>query len=936
MKKMKAAPQTARRVKAIAAAAMAVTLAVPTVSYFAQQAPKANAEEALPQAVLTVDFEQGFSGEKEENGLSVVKSEALLLCKEKMEADGKTYIYNDDKSKVYDITDVPFIESGYYKYGVSGNQPTTKSDSEKGNVLMFRETVHVAEATKQALDADKQESNADIDEKYPLGCVLQYSTVAESQVTINNPFTGKDLSKGASVSYWVKTPAGEDGKGQNSSLIVFGVKEEDNVKVSSTLAGGVYNTEKDAEKEAEAKLSIQLTANNDFHYVADGKDAFAYTGDGKVLENGNTWAYVTVSMTDSEVVTYVNGVETNRQAVTTAGLTDALKDEGTGVFFGGNYSTAAEAVGQNVGTVNDVCLDDVAFYTQAITPEEAGQLYNVAKTKMETVETPVVIETFDFENGLTGSNGTTISGVDSNKTNPEVVTDAQKGNVLKMGSGTPSKTAAAILSANPFAGKSLEGATINYWVKETPNEKTGAVNPSISMSFIDTPKSMKYEKVNETKQGDSRTVLYTKTDMDARFEEGYTTNAYEDLKNYYQFSTTKNTHTDASTDANGQIKDKFYDPEAADLQKAYQERLSTMSEWHMITAVFTNAGIQMYYDGEPLSNNQAEAYDFLDSTKTTCRPTSAGPRFYDGYYKTVFDGYAQWHRASNNQGAKPLMTFLTDTTTSAYIGYMYSKGGDIKYERTYEAYYDDITYYATALTAQQVYELKNGTPELPPAPDTDTDGSTSDGTTNTPSIDANQGSQSSSGLNVSEDGNLYAEAGGVKVEMPAGVLPEGVELVMGTLGTQSDAAAYESFNTVLAGVKDFEILADENGAKKYIIYTVTPSDASVTPNGTYKLSLTIPDGFDTGALIVIDENGKMYDVTISQDGKTATIEGVDHFGKFALVVKNMSQDDESTVAPKAAYSGKTGDTANVVMPIVVLVAAGAAFVVASKKRRIEE
>lgn len=932
MKKMKAAPHTARRVKSIAAAAMAVTLAVPTTAYFAEKASKANAEEAVPQAVLTVDFEQGFMGENAENGLTVVKSENTLMNEEKMDPNNrKNFLYNEDKSKVYDITDEPFVESGYYKYGVKGNQPTMKWDSEKGSVLMFRETVKVEEQKKTTSGIGKEGANNDIDEKYPIGCVLQYPTIAESQVTITNPFVDKDLSQGASVSYWVKVPAGEDGKGQNSSLIVFGVKEEDNLKVDSVLEGGVYNTAKDAEKEAEAKLSIQITANNDFHYVAEGKEPFAYTGDGKVLENADTWAYVTVSMTDSEIVTYVNGVETNRQAVTTPGLTDVLKDANTGVFFGGNYSAAAETVEQRIGTVNDVCMDDVAFYTQAINADDASKLYTVAKAAKETVAEPAVIETFDFESGLTGINGTTLGNIDSNKSEPEVVVDAQRGNVLKLASGTASKTAGALLSTNPFAGKNLTGATINYWVKESIDSRTGQVNPSISMSFVDTPKPMNYDKVSEDKRGPSCTVLFTKTDLGAYYEEGYTTLAYDNLKNFYEFSTKKNTHTDAKTDSAGNIIDQFYDPEAVELQKQYEERTKSMSEWHMVTAVFTNAGIQMYYDGEPLSNNLATAYDFLDSTKTTCRPTYFGPRFFDGYYQTVYDGYAKWHRASNNQGAKPLMTFLTDNTTSAYVGYMYSKGSDLRYERTYEAYYDDITYYGTALTAQQVYELKNGAP-VPTTPPVTEAPATEAPNTN---IDLGQGGQSSTTVNVGEDGLIHAQAAGVTIEAAPGVLPENVELLMGTLGTQSDAAAYEKFNGTIDGIKDFEVIADANGVKQYIIYTVTASDATITPNGTFKLSFTIPNGFDTNALVVIDENGKVYEVTVSADGTTATIE-TDHFGQYALAVKNMSTDEESTVAPKAAYSGKSGDTANVVLPIVVLAAAGAAFVVASKKRRAEE
>ena len=88
MKKFKAAPQTAKYVKRIAAAAMALTLAVPTTAYFSAKASRAEAEEAAPEAVATLTFDKGFVGEKEKNGLTVVKSEEVLTFAEKKDANG--------------------------------------------------------------------------------------------------------------------------------------------------------------------------------------------------------------------------------------------------------------------------------------------------------------------------------------------------------------------------------------------------------------------------------------------------------------------------------------------------------------------------------------------------------------------------------------------------------------------------------------------------------------------------------------------------------------------------------------------------------------------------------------------------------------------------------------------------------------------------------
>ena len=73
MKKFKVAPHTAKRIKAIVAAAMALTLAVPTASYFSSKAASSSvdAEETanVPKPIMTVDFEKGFMGESSSNGL---------------------------------------------------------------------------------------------------------------------------------------------------------------------------------------------------------------------------------------------------------------------------------------------------------------------------------------------------------------------------------------------------------------------------------------------------------------------------------------------------------------------------------------------------------------------------------------------------------------------------------------------------------------------------------------------------------------------------------------------------------------------------------------------------------------------------------------------------------------------------------------------------
>lgn len=917
MKKFKTAPQNARRVKAIVAAAMALTLAVPTTAYLASGTSKVEAEGAAPSPVATVNFEKGFKGELNANGLKVVKSEEMICYKEYLD-DKDNFVYKDG-SLVYDITETPFIEASEYKYNVKGNQPTTVNDDSKGVVLFFDDTVNEPEFRKKVEDDMKS---------IPVGTKIQYATIAHSQVQMNNPFAGKDLANGASVSYWVKAVPSKDdkSKGANSTLLVFGVKDEDFKKVKTEGDESAKN----AEKEAESKLSIQLTTNNDFHYVnVDSDKSVAYEGDGSILAKPDTWKFVTVTMTDSKVVTYVDGVEVTSKEEDLAGLTAALADSNTGVFLGGNYSTAAESVEQNIGTVRGTCMDDVEFYIGALTADEAKAVYDKALAAMQVTGDvgerikAAEIETFDFENGMTGSAGTSMSDLDTNKDMASIAADAQRGNVLKLGNGTASKSSSVILSKNPFADKDINGASVNYWVKEPANQN-GDIAPSVSISFIDTPKVMDHDKISEQYyKKESQTVLYTQTDMDAMFCEGYTTGCYTSLKNTYQFSTKKNEHVKGDKDTNGVIIDPYYDTDAVAKQEEYNNNLKAMSNWHMITAVFTNAGIKMYRDGVQLSNNKAAADDLLDIKQKIGRPTFFGPRFFDGSYQTLYDGYWPWYRASNNQGATPLMTFLTDKTTSAYIGFMYKMETVDSFARSYEAYYDGITYYSKALTDEEVKYLWDDEPlpSVEPVP------SAEPSTEPSQAPNSGQGQVEHAAASKNEDGSLTAEGSGVRIDVPAGVLPDNTVLLLGSLGTQSDAAVYDAFKTKFAAIQDYTI---QDG---FIVYSVTAEDATITPNGTFKLTFAVPDGFDASALVVIDENGKEYAVTVSADGKTVTIEGVDHFGTFALAVKDMSTDDESVIASKAAYSGKTGDTANVVLPVVVLTAAFAAFVVTAKKRK---
>lgn len=891
---------------------MAITLAVPATAYFSAKASVAEAEgAAVPQAVATVNFERGFKGEQAKNGLEVVNSEKVLIFEELKDANGN-YMF-EGFNKIAEMTDIPVIQSDEYVYGSKGNQPSTAYDDEKGNVLVFSDTVKIPEFKKKVDDKEKN--------NYPVGTILQYETTSLCQAQMTNPFKGKDLSKGASVSYWVKVPASaEDAKkGVNSSLLVFGIKDEDNEKVKTTKD----NTEKKAEQEKEAKLSVQLSANNDFHYVNDGKSD-VFEGEGSILAKPNTWAYVTLSMTDTGYTVYVDGKEVATNALTVEGLMKALADKNTGVFFGGNYSTAAEAVGQNFGTVKDVRMDDIAFYTQAMNKDEALELYKAAEKEKREKDAPVLLEKYTFENGsMSGEKGSSISATNEEKA-PSVIEDAQKGSVLKVEAGKATQTAGAAFSKNPYAGMTdLEGATISFRVR-VPETKRG-VPATYALTFVDEPKLISHPKIHDTYVGSiESTVLYTMTDMTGFFQEGYTgLVGSSSLKNNYTFSITRNTN----------VKDEegtMYDPTAAACQEVYNKTLESMSSWHMMTVVLKNSGIQLYLDGVKLNNNLAEPGG---------KPTYYAPRFFDGYYESIYDEFSKFYNGTDNQGATSIMEFITDPTTSIYLGYMFKQTYKDTWEKTYEAYYDDVEFWTTAFDDEQVQKLWEGVdplPNIPPGPvfdetdedKDDVDKEDNDKEDNKVTITTGGSAEVESEVTENADGTVGAAGAGISIKADKDAFTELPSIKFSLYNKKDRADVYEAFSSVFDKVTDFVV-------KDMVIYELAVEDASVL-KGSYQLTLDIPKGFDTKALVVVGEDGTVYNGTVSKDGKTITIEDVKKFGKFALVMKDLSTDDESEEAKDNLYPQKTGDTANVVVPVMMLATAGAVLVVASKKRKAEE
>lgn len=598
-------------------------------------------------------------------------------------------------------------------------------------------------------------------------------------------------------------------------------------------------------------------------------------------------------------------------------MLDWLTDANTDLYVGGNgYAADCNGIEMAYGTADGTMIDDLKFYDVPLTAEQAKALYENSKAAKDAEPAMAELEAFTFDDGtMTGVKGTTLEMVSSNLAgaDPVIVNDPSRGNVLQVQENKASGTSAVKLSSNPFAAldvNNITGTTVNFWVKEPGSGKKDQVIKSVTLSFMDTKKAKNYDKMGSSVKGsESSTVLYADTRCDAYFYEGATNATYQSLANNFLFSTLRNSNIDPSKAEYEEESKKTWDEMSA--------RLESMRTWHMVTMVMENSGIKLYFDGVELPNNK---YD-----KGTNAPNFAGLRFYDGYYGRIFDGYRgdKNNCGSNNQGAMPILTFLTDPTTSAYIGYVNKLGSDATYERTYVSYFDDIRYYGEALSGDQIKalydaETKGDVPVQPTEKPDDNGG--------------NQGPGGNSNINHTGgtvDGDIVTWSyGGVTVSANKNVISPDAQLVIGMLGTASDADAYKSFEDLVAK-------NDDLASKQMAVYTIKAEDASVTPSGNFKITLAIPDGYDAANVVVMGEDGTVYEGTLSADGKSITFE-TSKFGNYAVIEKDMSSDDGSEVAAATTTSGKTGDSSNVVLPIVVIALAGAAVAVTFKKRKVGE
>ena len=616
-------------------------------------------------------------------------------------------------------------------------------------------------------------------------------------------------------------------------------------------------------------------------------------------------------------------------------MLDWIADDETVLMIGGQGSASEGLDGQDIGNADGTLIDDVTFYDVPLSEDQAIALYEQASADREekAAAKPTQLAKYDFTSDTNHKMPANMQAASTNKdsvTAPEVVNDSKRGHVLKVYPGSASSTA-GVEFTNPFAGQDLTGATVSYWYKGVA-EKNGRLKSSINLSFVDEPKILEHNKIQDAqKETKSRTGLYTETSLNATFMAGYDTQVYGSLKNQYMASTKMGVF-----DVKG--KPGYMEESEAATTEWNERTQSFLGTWHFVTMVVNNSGITMYYDGKQLPNR------IIDNQKM---PSFYGPRFFDGYYQRVNDGFAPYKLSSNNQGATPLMTFLTQADTKASIGVAYALGVQ-SFQSTSQGYYDNITYYAGDMNAEQVKELYDAELEesktLGPVEGEEIE---PDVVNPTESEDPNP-KPTEEIVTPSEDpeGNLVAEANGVKVKAPKGSIPEDAQLVVAILGETEDADIYKNADSVLAGINGLQV-------KNRVLYNIyfTSGGQVVQPTAEVEVSITPPSGYSPDKVSVVSVDGKSLLNTSVSGG--AVVFKTQQLGVFALVQvpdgvtppgnqggspingTTTGGNNSNTKTPSASgnvNASKTGDVTDILLPVMLLAAAAGAMILVRRKR----
>lgn len=626
------------------------------------------------------------------------------------EADGSPKMYIDpdgNRGPLYKKESI-----GQYYYGnpnfQTGFTMTTDGTVEKCNDQAYYDTYAYLprEITKAEFDAMTQEQkDKDNVKATEFGTKTHYMVIKNSQIRFaevdgefqidddNSTFFCADNCKGINENP-NRTEFGNWGGMNNADCFFMNSWRESTGKDAhdnGDYAGSAY--------QAESPVTSMTSTTN-----KKGEEVLTPVKNGNV----NTWQHVTMTLQNDWVEFYINGRCVNvreeyscrgLQGLNSAGESFKRLNKGAGLRYGygsekqvggiwaGNYVarlfmdwiTDPEAVlciggaGQYAKdyaaaeTTADISLDDLTFYGCLLDENQIKAAYEQSAAKKNAASNTTLASgnAVDLK-AVTGSAADAVTNGTASITDAKGV--AHSVSTLDVSENLKASTNNSAQLSNPFAGKSLEGATIGYWMKQDArsNATAGAKQATVGVSFFDAEKEVVNPKEPEN-NGDASSIIYGMTNGAACFTEGY-----------------------SSSTVCQKLKNNFYTaPEAA----TGTALTAAADQWHYYTYTFTNAGINVYIDGKLIANDPAN---------------SAGPRFLDGFVQRLQDEADVTTRygvfgATNNQGASTLMDVLTYADTAMYLGYLPAAGGTNN--QTNPTSYASMISFDVALSAEQVKDL---------------------------------------------------------------------------------------------------------------------------------------------------------------------------------------------------------------------------------------
>lgn len=556
------------------------------------------------------DFEKGVRGFRDDANYALSASGGLYIQK-----IGEQIEVGEDRTEANGLLISGSGAEIKYNTQPVANSPSTSFDAERGTVFTLCNTYEVPEVIKEVsalTDGVSEDEAAVLDRIIEVGSVVREAGTYKSYMTFTNPMA-EISSENAVLAFWGKVPA--DSTDEKLAFIQFGSDE---------------------------------TAVN-FNY------------DSAVVNRGE-WHYYTYVIGKDAITAYVDG-----KASEMVPVIDGANPEDYVAFLKSSVIYLGATNESSLVTVEETSIDNISVYDGTMTSEEVAALYNdevAAANRKADIANPLALYTMDKADQFVTLNEEYPANIESfNINGHEVKGVAVPENAKGIGQKIGIK-----LAENPFAGKSLEGLTVGYWIQvEVKAKKLAAgkdvIDNTVSLSFIDELKPMVNPK-EEVKNRDAFSYLYMKTNMETEFREG----AYFDI----------NIGNNYTIDVAEELSDEYVD---------------ASREWHYITLTVNNDELVVYRDGVKMESGGEP---------------NRGARFFDGYYRRmgqrelVTTLYGMFG-GSGNQGANMIMTVLGYEDTGMYFGWLPMK--DTQNETTSPMNVSRISCYDIDMTADEVKAL---------------------------------------------------------------------------------------------------------------------------------------------------------------------------------------------------------------------------------------